>query len=657
MPDSRVTQGQNAQPHNQCAVPAQDALCHEHWVHVSYMYEQVARFLFTRLILLVWSYALFLLANVVPNVSTFEYATGAAGDDTGLHDLGRAMVPLLDLQGSSTNYRLFRLLLSDFTQSELVPCGNKVARLTCVQNGASYSAEYRNALTKGRFASAWRRLCKRTIAMESGSPCHLLLAAVSYRFTLSGGAFIYKLGRHCFRILNLDDNAAEEAHIDTRNIYAKLYGHTPCQPFQVDFLHYEKGILSLLLKGHDPSWFRLVVCDVQHHCILDSESLPGCNGIFVRNDEHDLYYGILVDDPVSTWRWSLRGFNIGFRQWGPKFLLDVGFIGDRLGENVCFEIIDRVLYGATSSCSTLGPITYDLQRSYYHWFRMRTNDPSTLQHLSGSFKGRNAVKRHAFDIMKLYQDEATGDVSFYLACAHIPYGKTERCCYRQVLVPAQYLDNFGQEGDWAPGDPGMSCHVGDVYSPRFETICANDYDPRTDSFIDLVNEPSTTTLKHFRLRTRIRPQRRPVRSTSPGWAFKGETEWQQDEAIACLWPPEVKSGQDEPIMSMLFNLMTPINEPVKKVRRDFNSRVFVFSPVSNNGTNGTIVLVSFDPALRIPGLRKADGTEPQSVPQRLLELPDTPELGDDEWMAPAKPFHLIIGAADGGRAAGYDFTY
>ncbi|KAI6782085.1 uncharacterized protein J7T54_003504 [Emericellopsis cladophorae] len=493
--------------------------------------------------------------------------------------------------------------------------------------------------------------------MESGSPCQLLLAAVSNRFILSGGAFIYKLGRHCFRILHLDDTAAEEAHIDTRNIYTQLYGHAPRQPFYVDFIHYEKGILSLLLEGYDSSWCRLVVCDVQHRCILDSESLPGRNSIFVRNDEHDLYYGIIVDDPVSKWRWSLRGFNIKSRQWGHKFLLDVGFFGDRLGENVCFEIIDGVLYGASSSCSPLGPVMYDLQRSYYHWFRMRTSDSSTLQHLSGSFKGGNAVKRHAFDIMKLSQDEATGDVSFYLACAQIPYGRTERCCYRQVLVPAEHLNNFGQEGDWAITIPSMSCHVGDVYSPRFETICANDYDPRTDSFIDLVNEPSTTTRKHFRLRTRVRPQRRPVRSASPAWAFHGDVEWQQEEAIACLWPPEVKRGHDESTMGMLFNLMTPISEPVKKVRRDFDGRVFVFSPVSEAGLHGTIVLVSFDPALRIPGLRKADGTKPQSVPQKLLELPDMPELGNEEWMAPAKPFHLILGAADGGRAAGYDFTH
>jgi hypothetical protein len=551
---------------------------------------------------------------------------------------------------------------------------------------APFSAEFGEAQYQhqkpGQYALAWRRLVKRRLAVQTATPFHFSVVAAAVRFILGNGALVYKPDESLIRILFLDGSGDEEVQIDPLRLLAEAFpdlGLPLAARCFVDPLYYSDWVASFLFETGGQQ--RLVFCDVKRSIILGAHHIERSNSIFVRNNGKYLYVGFRDKLPGDRWVWVVQGYNFLRRSWMPGQRLPMDFSGTELGQNVCFEIVDGYLYGVSSAASPLQPSTTTGLDSFYCVFRMRLGDSSSSsrQDLPKRFSWRKPWSEgyvdNRYNDLKLVKDEEKGCLTIYETRKEwMPTGHTERNCYRKEIRD----DNFS--ADQNPPSPSLSfdrlesevpglepyvetfqgadVHTGDngleLGKDDDAKLYAHTYHTATRTFVDIVGDPSGSGSDPEQLRLRFRPMASCFGGSPSNWSLRGDMPAESPHLR--FWPPEPTPGRHDPTLDLIRTLMNPKKGPIEKVRWAADERFFAFSPVVRGTSQpSALILVSFDPRLRLHGLRKVGGLH-RPVPQSLMDL--APHIGSAEshWASSVQPFYLMIRAPDGQRY-GFDLTY
>ena len=338
---------------------------------------------------------------------------------------------------------------------------------------------------------------------------------------------------------------------------------------------------------------------------------------------------------------------------------------------------------SSSSCS---PQLEDLDEpglwedSFYRIFRIKLGDssPSSREDLPKRFSWRRPWGAGCVDVrysdLKLIKDEETGDLLIYEARKEwTSRGHTERNCYRKAISVNDFSTADNRFPMFAFEDPtyeipgpevyreilrGKNTHTGDNGLELGQgdpgRLYAHTYHAATRTFVDIIGTPSASDPDQERLRLRVRPKAQYTDANPTKGNLRGESP--TESAQLRFWPPEPTPGRSDPTLDLIHSLMNPQKGPVEKVRWAADERFFVFSPVGKERRQpSALILISFDPSLRLHGLRKVDGTPERPVPQFLEDMPLNLHPDDDHWASNVQPFHLVIKSPEGQRY-GFDFT-
>lgn len=506
---------------------------------------------------------------------------------------------------------------------------------------------------------------------------------VGTSFILVNGALVYQPSPDEIRILFLDGSRDEEVWIDPHRLTRAdpANSQTSSRVHSVKPLHYCSEVVTFLCKTE--SGDQLIVWDVAEKTTLGTRLLGPYRSIFVRNDENYLCYGFRKLSRRRRWVWELRILDLRRRSQRPsKHQLSSEFLGSELGQDACFEIIEGYLYGVSSTPKLPDEPNSNDWNSFYYIFRVRLSEALWTEALLGEASNVEILDKRLswrrqwhegpldtrYSDLKLVQNEVNGRIFIYETRREwTPEGRAQRNSYRkEILFPTQEVSNVCMDGEPIPDTWDSRLHV-DIREPEdvhagngllklgesdIAGLVAHSYNIGSRTFLDIVNDPSVTEPDKDRLRLRARPMVQYASDHNSTWPFKGQLP--QADPQSLYWPPEPTTESDANL-DLLYKLMNP--GPIEKVQWAADERFFVFSPLLRGATQpGALILLSFDPALRLHGTRKVDGSPDHPVPRDLLEREFQPDLASLEETSAVQPFHLLIKAPDGQRY-GFDFSH
>ncbi|KAL0942524.1 F-box domain-containing protein [Colletotrichum truncatum] len=520
---------------------------------------------------------------------------------------------------------------------------------TALEAHASYSAELQAACSTRQYARCLRRLVKIRDAIATASPYTAALVACADDFIYCNGMLCYTDGYESLRLLDLHRSAAAEVVIDTRALLQSVPEENLGQSkYKFRPVYYANGIVSCVyippkIEGRS----RLVVVDVENKELLTCYRLESSHKLFVRNNQHYLYYGThstTGDDGFK--RWALKQFNIRDRQWGASRLDLEHLVGSDMGATVCFEIIDDYFY-ALSSLTSFEVYETDWTSHYYgfrlplgslHSRDMQTTSKHSMwrrQHEEGPIDDR-------WSTLNLEKNAANGRL-MVVECRRewlVDDSSSTRTSYRTELkflnkdeVVDATSDFESELDDMEPSlDPDclatrlsptkhrrdpLQVHRGDSGStvPAITlTHCfMRSYQQSCETFIDLVNEPAATDL--MTQRPQLRSISRPRLAGPSGRREHLPDDQNQGNSQphgtnkTFWWLPETDGNQRNEHLDILDNILNPMGKnhygSISGVMDD-RSMVYAVGQQSSPSKR-PLVFISFDPAIRLEGLRSWPG--------------------------------------------------
>lgn len=243
------------------------------------------------------------------------------------------------------------------------------------QSRAPATAEFAEARSTQKYASALRRLYKRRQAIRTAAPFTAAIVAVAESWIYVSGTLCH-MSERTLRVLDLHKSGGEELIIDVRALLDEaITASRGARKYKFQILHYAEGIVSCLYIHCRPvveSW--LVVFNVSERRLLTTLSLDTTYKIFVRNDRNYLYFGThseFGDDGFR--RWVLMGYDIHGDRWFDQKVHLLDMVGSDIGQSIAFEIIDGKFYGLSNQTSfEVDEVDWT---SHYHCFRFPVAAP------------------------------------------------------------------------------------------------------------------------------------------------------------------------------------------------------------------------------------------------------------------------------------------
>ncbi|KAF9890158.1 hypothetical protein FE257_006319 [Aspergillus nanangensis] len=570
--------------------------------------------------------------------------------------------------------------LNDLMRSE------SIARKT-VENHLLHTKEGQEASrTKSGYRNAVGRLFDIKEAFATAQPYSASVVGYGDAFLYSGGSLSYIFNDE---IRTLDVHGASETE-QVLNIHSVLSRAIPgCNPAndttRVSLMHYSHGILAFLAEIVERREAWLLAVDMRRKTsggksgrLRLRTQLQSTRRLFVRHNSRYLYYGTH----------SALGYN-GYPHWAVSCVdLTTGlhltqrpvefknFAGNEMGQTVCFEVDEDHLY-AVSTLVDFEEEEVDWT-SYYVWICLEpgadtgcveTNQIWRRQHREGpindtwsdlSLRRDEATKR--LMIVECRREWLAGGSdncrTYYMqplpSPSDIGQGKLQRgCASRRHPVAAlpdeplvKTLDSHNKP-NYEPERKRLRQHYHREYQLDEDKALRQDfilaktkfrtYNLSASTFVDLVNDPcpdpARSLLPQDRLRLRVASRKRKCPMDEEGKAGdKGllykpdfpEMEHSEERFAARgvqLWPPDHAPRE-------LNELLCP-SKRIGKIQAIADERSIVYS-VDQEGTSNpgsqAIILINFDPSLRLPGLKRLALTD---HPLHSQEATTTTDLGID----------------------------
>ena len=537
------------------------------------------------------------------------------------------------------------------------------------QSTASATPEAAEARITQRYAFALRRLYRRRQAIRSAAPFSAAIIAVAESWLYANGTLCHVLER-TLRVLDLHKSGGEETVIDVRALLDEAVAESRgTRKYKLQILHYAEGIVSCLYTHSRPlveSW--LIVFNVQKRELLTSLPLESSYKIFVRNDSEYLYFGTHSEFGEDGFRrWALMGYDLQRRRWFEQKVHLIDMVGSDIGQSIAFEIIDKKFYGLSNQASfEVDEVDW---KSYYHCFRFPVDAPKPKE-TERSVKEQMWRRQHAegpiddrWSFVRIIRDDRSPKKLHVLESRkewlHGQSSGRRNYYTTELVFPPSKEEDQGEDVSSStphPNDVGGGIVMNpdaDINSdarthpalelpksPEFRTRCPltthtgddastalmftlskchiRSYHPSSQAFLDLVDNPSPQDPGTPRLQLRagsrqLRPQEEILREPAALDAALPHTERIKriyrnggDNKIT-FWPPESPSeALDDP--AALDDLHRVLNPPshTGNVKGAWDDRSMVYSTSHADGMQA-LVFISFDPAIRLQGLREWGG--------------------------------------------------
>ncbi|KAL2115607.1 hypothetical protein VTJ04DRAFT_9862 [Mycothermus thermophilus] len=494
-----------------------------------------------------------------------------------------------------------------------------------LQTRAPFSAEAIEAQQTGKYARQLRRLLKRREAIITVSPFLVASVAYAHEWRYANGVLCYTRGTK-LHVLDLHRSTKSQVLIDMKAlIHDQLGAWHQGQKYGFEILHYSDSIVSLLYKqavpglpGHAIYW--LLVLTVSDQQLTGYHQLPSVSNIVVRNNQRFLYYGTTSDpNDEGDEFWKIGLFDIHDKKWYRQELLEEA-IGTDLGSTVCFEIFDNDLYILSSQrrmyVEYQGRGQQDREsqwESYYFCGRyspgpdhdgyftiLRAEHPPDRTLWRRNHKQEGPLDNRGSSLC-LVRNETTGQLQA-IECRqeYLPGSASTKRTYYTTPIEFGGSENAADQAALAPRIPRnphlvQPCNDTSAISIPLSRRLVCSYHPGCQAFIDLVDTSDLFEPEARRL---------CIRGGSRRLGPSGE---QYEDRPTIFWPPEPgPEGHDAAALAALFRVLNPPGFSGKPFG-SFDDRSMVYSAGTSKAGLHALILISWDPAIHLPGTRAYRG--------------------------------------------------
>ncbi|KAE8371096.1 hypothetical protein BDV26DRAFT_147027 [Aspergillus bertholletiae] len=573
-----------------------------------------------------------------------------------------------------------------------------LARKT-VENNLLYTKEGQQATqNKSGYRKALGRLYDIKEAVATANPYSASIIGYGSAFLYSGGALCYVFNDE-IRALDVH-GASQVEHV--LNLHAVLARVIPdCDPAedatQLSLMNYSHGVLAFSVEVVERRETWLLAVDMRRKTeggkgrLRLRQQLENKQRLFVQHNQSYLYYGTHSGAGYRGHKeWIVNCVELATgKQINEKPVQLHDFAGNEIGQTVCFGVHQDHLYAvSTQTAFEMEEVDWT---SFYVWVCVAPTSNTKRVTLNRTWRRqhREGPINDSWSDVSLRHDEATKQL-IILECRrewHKGGSENFRTYYVQPLPsPAEIMQSKHQGEASRPvslPDEPLTKTLDPSSKPNYERPrkrLRRHYHPEytldpvhrqdfilnrtklrtynlcASAFIDLVNDPCPTPgslIPHDRLRLRMVSRKRkcPIDEAGeegpPHLLYRPEIteEDQEDDEPAT-------DGSEERFESRGVRLWPPNNAPPKltqllcpskrtgKVEAMADERTVIYS-VNQEGLSSdlqAIILINFDPALRLPGLQRLDmsGT-PDTPPTNTTagtEQLQTENLGQDPPIFP-----------------------
>ncbi|EPS27121.1 hypothetical protein PDE_02063 [Penicillium oxalicum 114-2] len=539
-------------------------------------------------------------------------------------------------------------------------------------------------------------------ALATASPYAVAMVAYAKNFVYQNGVLCYLTG-HQIRVLDVHRSARQEHVLNLDDIVPRLAGpgvgsSILDHPDSLKLLGFHQGVVVFSLAGVRHERDTLIALDVTHRLthrprrLLLDKPLPESSAVVVRHSSKYLWYAFHLEDAGTYGTWVCCGYDL-HTQREFTFTLDQ-MVTSYLGQNICFEIHDDYLY--VVSTQNITNDDDDSHSSFFDWvcFAPRRED----QKWSGRIWRREHREGPIDDLwmnLSIQKCPVTGRPMIVECRREWPLGgsKSRRTRYSHPLPTPDELgtidprghrgssirspcEDFVKDSRWeSEVDPKVDSLVtkrlqreehhenelDEDRDARMTFIYAHtkyhNYDFASSTFIDLVSDhipqPHGRQMQdRLRLRAVSRKRRYPSEeggSVGPTCGLevpptKRAMNVHPKQFVSRgvrMWPPE-----NAPVE--IHRLLTPTAQ-AGRVNAVSDDRSLIYS-VACPGLpehHQALVLISFDPSLRIPSMRPlqldqalestTDVTKRSSFQEMLAY-----EVGQNTLVKEARPMYEAI---------------
>ncbi|KAI8710232.1 hypothetical protein NCS52_01593400 [Fusarium sp. LHS14.1] len=487
-------------------------------------------------------------------------------------------------------YSIFNLGLTCYHLNQHIHRDENIGRIALKK--ANYSTEATVANATKKFASGFRRLAKRRMAVRSAEPWTVAIIAMADRFICTDGYLCYTVNEKHLRILNIRQPRAMELVVNSQVLVRDVVRNfNRSVPYTFEPLYCAKGILSCLATQvdgqHTYCWLIIFEAKDTFNWVVVERMSPE-HQILIRNNEEYLFCITKSHAGIDgSMRWALKRLDHRTRQWSDDKIILWGIDGTKAGEDICFEIIDHYLYCV--SLERRHQRDYGLRDRFYQAVRFPVNEatPGSLENLSKRHLWRRHDSEGHIDerwaSLQLNKDESTGDIFIVEIRQEWPSKRLE----------------FGQSHENSREPPLTTLSISNGSShvdanqisatTHTRSHCPlHTYNPSCDAFVDLVYGENST--EHF-LQLRVHPKVDIL---------------QQDKTVK-LWPEKPHPSQPDDALTQLHEIMN-LSHSTEDVEWAMDERTLVYSHRLSlgqpHGQLRPITLISFDSSFRFPGLPK-----------------------------------------------------
>ncbi|KAB8072657.1 hypothetical protein BDV29DRAFT_192343 [Aspergillus leporis] len=499
-------------------------------------------------------------------------------------------------------------------------------------------------------------------AVATADPYSASIIGYGSAFLYSGGALCYVFNEE-IRALDVH-GAGQVEHV--LNLHAVLSRAIPdCDPTEdateVSLMNYSHGVLAIFVEivERREGWLLAVDMRRKADCgrgrLRLRRQLESKQRLFVRHSQSYLYYGTHSGSSYHGYQqWVVNCIQLTTgKQMNNKPVQLDGFAGSEIGQTVCFDMHQDHLY-AVSTQTDFEEEEVDWT-SYYVWVCVAPTSNTNRVTLNRTWRRqhREGPINDSWSDLSLRHDETTKQLIILESRREWQKGTSEnfRTYYIQPLPSPAELTQSKHHGETPrpvslPDEP-LTKTLDSSSKPNFEhprkrirrhyhpeyTLGRDDQTLRQDfilnktklrtynlsasTFVDLVNDPCPTPgslIPYDRLRLRMVSRKRkcpidetgeedtPNRLYRPETTEDGQPMEHSEERFASrgvrLWPPDNAPPE-------LTQLLCP-SKRTGKVEAIADERSIVYSVNQEGLSSGlqAIVLINFDPALRLPGLQR-----------------------------------------------------
>ncbi|KAI9934372.1 hypothetical protein ASPWEDRAFT_169999 [Aspergillus wentii DTO 134E9] len=585
--------------------------------------------------------------------------------------------------------------LNSLTQNE------SIARKT-LENGLLHTKEGQKAnKAKSGYRKAVGHLFDIKESFATAQPYSAAVLGYGSAFLYNGGSLCYVHDGE-IRVLDVHASGKVEQVLNIYNIISRaIPGCAPGEDVtQLSLMHYSDGILAFMVEIVDRSEAWLLAMDLRRRTgnvkggrLRLRTQLDSTRRLFVRHSRSYLYYGThssLGYHGYPQWAINCVDLRTGQHTTEKPVVLE-NFAGNEIGQTVCFGVHQDHFYAVSTQ------VNFEEEEvdwtSFYLWIclppgggKNRYPEPNRIwrrQHREGPINDTwtDLTLRHdeaAEQLMVLecrreWRDGGSENCrTYYMQALPSPgessKGKGRQCHSEPSAMYAQLPDepltktldssskpNYERPRKRLRRHYHPEYHQGGEPSQRRDFILAKTkhrtYNLSASTFVDLVNDPRPDPggrVPHDRLRLRMASRKRkcPIdeqgEEGTQGLLYRPEVDAEgqstecSEERFASrgihLWPPD-----DAP--RELDELLCP-SKRAGKVQAVADERSIIYSvdqPGMNDGKQA-IIMVNFDPYIRLPGLKRLHPANLQAQKSDAGIGIERPQIGDS---TPAREHHSI----------------